>query len=155
MVGAWGLCGGPETGEGTLVGMGTGRQGVAREGAGVVPLPCTQEILIDDGSVLICMGPSTSLPRPSCGSTNRLRRKIIPERWFSAVDRPGTNTVGVDGFSTPMSNQHDTSRIRSVEKIAISRHMGYMVVRHDSIDREGSCEKIQNTHIAIARAPKD
>ena len=38
--------------------------------------------------------------------------------------------------------------------VAISRHMGYMV-RHEDTDIVGSCEKIQNTHIAIARVPHE
>ena len=45
-------------------------------------------------------------------------------------------------------------RYAAVRDVAISRHMGYMV-RHEETDIVGSCEKIQNTHIAIARAPKD
>ena len=49
-----------------------------------------------------------------------------------------------------------TKRYAALRDIAISRHMGYMV-RHDKVeDREGSCERNQNTHIAIiARVPQE
>ena len=51
------------------------------------------------------------------------------------------------------TKQIQAKQYAALRDIAISRHMGYMV-RHDNIDEEkGSCERNQNTHIAIARVP--
>ena len=53
------------------------------------------------------------------------------------------------------TKQIQAKQYAALRDIAISRHMGYMV-RHDNIeDKKGSCERNQNTHIAIARVPHE